>query len=92
MAIANIGIPASLEVPTAVLDALRDAGSFDFWEIRGRTISLYWRSLAPSVRHTLAIDCVARFPGKTTGPASSAYLYYTPTERHWARGVRVDSE
>jgi hypothetical protein len=89
MTVANIGLPASLEVPTRVLDALRDSGAFDLWEIRGRTITFYWRCLAPAATHSFPIDCVAKFPGRATGPASNAYLYYTPDTKRWSPGIEL---
>ena len=92
MAIASVGLPASLEAPTQVLDALRDAQAFDVWEVRGRTLTFYWRSLEPNAVREFVIDCVARFPGESTGPASSVYLYYTPDAKRWASGVVVRVE
>ena len=90
MAIARVGLPASLEAPTRVLDALRESGAFDLWEIDGRTLTFYWRSLAPRATHAFVVDCVARIPGRTTGPASSAYLYYTPDSKRWAKPLTLE--
>ncbi len=89
MSVANVGLPAGLRAPTAVLDALRDAGSFDLWEVRGRTLTFYWRALAPNATQEFSVDCVATLPGTTTGPASSAYLYYTPDSQRWAEPLRL---
>lgn len=94
MAIANVGLPAALEVPTEVLDALQKSGAFEFWEIRGRTLSFYWRDLAPSAEHSFVVDCLGKLPGTTTAPAANAYLYYTPDMRRWAAPftVRVEAD
>ena len=89
MTLAVIGLPAGLEAPTEVLDDLREAGRFDLWEIDGRELALYWRDLAPGAVHDLSIDCLAVIPGTTTGPASRAYLYYTPERVRWAEPLTV---
>ena len=36
------------------------------------------------------VDAVARIPGTTRGPASRAYLYYTPGSKRWAPPVEVE--
>ncbi|HEX6811137.1 MAG TPA: hypothetical protein VF384_05915, partial [Planctomycetota bacterium] len=90
MTLAIIGLPAGLELPTRVLEDLQKANAFAFWELKGRELALYWRDLAPEASRKLTLDCVARIPGQSTGPASRAYLYYTPQQKRWAAPVRVD--
>lgn len=90
MALARIGLPAGLEVPTRVLDDCKRAGAFDLWELRGRELVLYWRSLAPAAERRVRLDAVAVVPGTTTGAASSGYLYYTPQQRRWAVPLRIE--
>jgi hypothetical protein len=90
MTIAVIGLPAGLDLPTSVLDDQKKAGAFDLWELRGRELALYWRSLAPSVERRVALDLVAAVPGVTTGPSSRAYLYYTPASVRWASPLRIE--
>ncbi len=90
MTIAIVGLPAGLDVAPSILDDLKDAGRFDSWELNGREVVLYWRGLAPRDVKTLSIDAVARIPGTTTGPASRAYLYYTPDQKRWAAPVTVE--
>ena len=90
MAIALVGLPAGLELPTRVLDDRKKAGDFDLWELKGRELALYWRSLAPKAERRVALDLVAAIPGTTTGPASRAYLYYTPQQKRWATPLRVE--
>jgi hypothetical protein len=87
--IAVIGLPAGCELPTRVLDDLLRGGAFASWELRGRELVLYWRQLDARAEQRLTIDLVARVPGATTGPASRAWLYYTPGQRRWAAPVRV---
>ena len=38
----------------------------------------------------VSLDCVAEIPGTTTGPASRAYLYYTPELVRWAAPIAVE--
>ena len=90
MTLAIVGLPAGLDVPNEVLDDLKDAGRFDLWERRGREVVLYWRDLAPREEVELSLDCVATLPGSTTGPASRAYLYYTPGSVRWAEPLKVE--
>jgi hypothetical protein len=90
MTLAVVGLPAGCDVPTNVLDDRRRAGDFDLWELRGRELILYWRGLAPHAERSVDLDCVARIPGVTAGPASRAYLYYTPSEVRWAPALKVD--
>jgi hypothetical protein len=73
-----------------VLDDRKKAGDFDLWELRGRELVLYWRSLPPKAEKHVQLDLVAAVPGVTTGPASRAYLYYTPAQKRWAPPLRVE--
>ena len=84
MTIAAVGLPAGLECPTRVLEDLARGGSFDFWEMRGRDVYFYWRGLAPEAACEFTLECVARVPGTTTGPASRVYRYYEPESMRWA--------
>ncbi|QDV05110.1 A-macroglobulin complement component [Planctomycetes bacterium Poly30] len=90
MTMAIVGLPASLECATKVLDDLAAAGRFDLWERRGREVILYWRDLAPNAVQEVHLDLVATIPGRTTGPASRAYLYYTPGETRWAEPLAIE--
>jgi hypothetical protein len=88
--IAIVGLPANCELPTRVLEDLQKAGAFAAWELRGRELVLYWRTLAPHAEQKLTFDLVARIPGACEGPASRAYLYYTPTQKRWSAVVALD--
>ena len=55
----------------------------------GRDVVLYWRSLAAEQRVELPISLVAAIPGRYTGPASRAYLYYTDEDKFWVDPLRV---
>jgi uncharacterized protein YfaS (alpha-2-macroglobulin family) len=90
MTLAIVGLPAGLEVPTRVLEDLQKGGQFAFWELQGRELALYWRDMAPNAVRTVTLDLVARVPGRTTGPASRAYLYYTPDQKRWAAPLAIE--
>ena len=89
MTLAVVGLPAGLEAPTEVLEDLAEAERFDLWEIRGRELILYWRDMPPEGTREVVIDLLARIPGRTTGPASRAYLYYTPGAKRWSEPLTV---
>jgi hypothetical protein len=46
--------------------------------------------MAPNAVRTVTLDLVARVPGRTTGPASRAYLYYTPDQKRWAAPLAIE--
>ncbi len=89
MTMAIVGLPAGLEAPTEILDDLKKAGRFDFWELDGRQVILYWRALEPGVTKEVNLDLIARIPGTTTGPASHIRLYYTPQDERWSEPLRI---
>jgi hypothetical protein len=89
MTLARIGIPGGLTFQTWQLKELRDRGAIDFYETRPREVILYWRALAPSAKHDVALDLLATVPGSYEAPASSAYLYYTAEDKAWAPSVKV---
>ncbi|MBK8979037.1 MAG: hypothetical protein IPM29_24335 [Planctomycetes bacterium] len=90
MTCASLGLPAGLEARSNVLDDLVAQGTIAAWETRGRDVVLYWRGLAPDAAVELALECVARFPGRTAGPASRAWLYYAPDAQRWAPPLAID--
>jgi len=90
MTMVVVGLPAGLELPTRVLEDLQRAERFAFWELQGRELALYWRDVAPRATTRLTLDLVARIPGRSTGPASRTYLYYTPQQKRWAAPLRID--
>lgn len=90
MTVAIVGLPAGVSLPDD-FKQLRDLarvvdgtpGPIAFWELRGRELVLYWRDMAPDAKVELALDVIARIPGRYRGPASRAYLYYDPEAKHW---------
>ncbi len=89
MTLARIGYPAGLEPRTARLDELKRAGVIDFYELRPREITLYWRALAPRETKRVETDLLAAIPGRYEGPASSVYLYYGDDAKRWTEPLRV---
>jgi hypothetical protein len=90
MTVAILGLPAGLQARADQLEELKKAGTIDYYETRAREVICYWRSLAPQKRVPLKLDLVAEWPGKYTGPASRAYLYYTAEQKHWVEPLAVE--
>lgn len=90
MILAVIGLPAGLEVSSEVLKSAQQSGAFDFVEIYGRDLALYWRGMPAEAHKQVNLDLIARIPGLTTGPASRAYLYYATDQIHWAEPLRIE--
>jgi len=88
--VAIIGIPGGLEVRHDQLKELVKSGKIDAYEVIGREVVLYWRSLKAEERVELPVSLVAAVPGTYTGPASRAYLYYTAEFKHWNDGLAVE--
>jgi hypothetical protein len=62
----------------------------DAYEVLGREVVLYWRTLAGEANVELPISLIAAVPGIYTGPASRAYLYYTDEHKRWIEGAQVE--
>jgi len=88
--VAIVGIPGGLEVRHDQLKELVKAEKIAAYEVLGRDVVLYWRSLKAEQRVELPISLVAAIPGTYTGPASRAYLYYTDEHKHWNDGLKVE--
>jgi hypothetical protein len=89
MTLARIGIPGGLVFQTWQLKELRDKGLIDFYETGPREVILYWRALPPSAHKQVDLNLLAAVPGTYEAPASSAYLYYTDEDKHWAPALAV---
>ncbi len=88
--VAIIGIPGGLEVRHDQLKELVKAGTISAYEVLGREVVLYWRSLDKEARVDLTLSLIAAVPGTYTGPASRAYLYYTDEHKQWADGLKIE--
>jgi len=91
MAVAIIGIPAGMKVPTDMkqLTDLREKGQIAYFETRDRELILYWRQLAPEQKIALTVDLVCDVPGTYRGPASRGYLYYDADHKHWVEPLSM---
>lgn len=87
--IAIIGIPGGLEARHDQLKELVKEGRIAAYEVNGREVILYWRSLKGGEIIELPVTAVAAVPGSYSGPASRPYLYYTDEHKQWAPGLKV---
>jgi hypothetical protein len=90
MSMAIIGLPGNVEVSAKTLDDLKKAKSFDFWEIRGNEVVLYWRDMAPGATKSFLLDVIAKIPGTCRGPASRCYLYYSAQSKRWVDPLQIE--
>ena len=88
--VAIIGLPGGLEPRHDQLKELVKKGKIDAYEVRGREVVLYWRTLDSEAKVEIPLSLIAAVPGTYTGPASRAYLYYTDENKQWVDGVAVE--
>jgi hypothetical protein len=88
--VAIIGIPGGLEPRHDQLKELVKLKTIDSYEVDGRQVVLYWRSLPANSKLSIPLNCVAAVPGSYTGAASRAYLYYTNEHKNWTDGMHVE--
>ncbi len=89
MTLARLGLPGGLTFQNWQLKDLREKGQIAFFETRAREVILYFRDLKLNEVKKIAIDQVASVPGRYTGPASSAHLYYNDTDKSWAAPLPI---
>ena len=90
MAVAIVGLPGGLEPRHDQLKELVKKGVIAAYEVMGREVVLYWRTLKPKQRVDLGLSLVAVVPGTYEGPAGRVYQYYTDELKQWAPGLRAD--
>lgn len=88
--VAIVGLPGGLEPRHDQLKELVKKRTIDAYEVLGRDVVLYWRSLGGGQKVNVPLSLLAAIPGRYTGPASRAYLYYTDEHKHWVDGLRVE--
>jgi uncharacterized protein YfaS (alpha-2-macroglobulin family) len=81
--IAIVGLPGGLEPRHDQLKELVKKGTIDAYEVMGRDVVLYWRSLEPGQKVSVPVSLLAAVPGHFTAPASRAYLYYADEHKAW---------
>ena len=89
MTVAIVGLPGGVEPNAEELGELMKAGKFDYYELRGREVIFYWRTIEPNAEKPVDFTVTATIPGKYTGPASRAYLYYTAEQKQWTEPLKV---
>ena len=87
--VAIVGLPGGLEPRHDQLKELVKKGTIDAYEVRGREVVLYWRTMDKAAKVQVPLSLIAAVPGNYTGPASRAYLYYTDEHKQWKDGVQV---
>ncbi len=88
--VAIIGLPGGLEPRHDQLKELVKKATIDAYEVRGREVVLYWRSLPGAAKQEVPLSLIAAVPGSYTGPASRAYLYYTDEHKQWVDGAHIE--
>jgi len=86
---AIIGIPAGFTAQPWQLKELREKNVFDYYEIKGNNIAVYYRGMGPKAVKVINLDLKAEMPGTYDSPASTAYLYYTNEFKTWCATDRV---
>jgi len=87
--IAIIGIPAGLSLQPWQLKELQEKNMFDFYEVIGSNLVLYYRGMGPNESKIINLDLKADIPGEYESEASSAYLYYTNEFKTWNAGSKI---
>jgi alpha-2-macroglobulin-like protein len=90
MSLAIVGLPGGLEPRHDQLKELVKQEIFDSYEIIGRNIAIYKKSLDSKETLKFKIDVIARVPGKYVGPASRSYLYYNDEHKKWVEGLSCE--
>ncbi len=86
---AIIGIPAGFTVQPWQLKEMQEKKVFDYYEVAGNNIAIYYRCMAPNAVKEINLDLKAEMPGEYDAPASSAYLYYTNEYKTWSGMDRI---
>lgn len=89
MTIAILGIPAGLSAQPWQLKELQESGVFDYYEVRGNYVIVYYSHLAAHDLKSINLDLKAEVAGNYRAPASTAYLYYTAEDKFWVRGNSI---
>lgn len=86
---AIIGIPAGFTVQPWQLKEMQEKKIFDYYEIKGNNLAIYYRGMDASAVKEINLDLKAEIPGEYDAPASSAYLYYTNEFKTWSAVEKV---
>lgn len=86
---AIIGIPAGFTAQPWQLKEMQEKKVFDYYEIKGNNIAIYYRGMGPKAVKEINLDLKAEMPGEYDAPASAAYLYYTNEFKTWSATDKV---
>ncbi len=86
---AIVGIPAGFSVQPWQLKEMQEKNVFDYYEILGNNIAIYYRGMGAKAVKVINLDLKAEMPGEYDAPASSAYLYYTNEFKSWSATDRI---
>lgn len=86
---AIIGIPAGFTVQPWQLKEMQEKKVFDYYEIKGNNLAIYYRGMDKGAVKEINLDLKAEIPGTYDAPASSAYLYYTNEFKTWSAVEKV---
>jgi hypothetical protein len=86
---AIVGIPAGFSLQGWQLKELQEKNVFDYYEIKGNNLAIYYRGMPAKAVKEIHLDLKAEMPGEYDAPASVAYLYYTNEFKTWTALNRV---
>lgn len=86
---AIIGIPAGFSIQPWQLKELQEKKVFDYYEIKGNNLAIYYRGMGAKAVKEINLDLKAEMPGTYDAPASTAYLYYTNEFKTWCATNKV---
>jgi hypothetical protein len=86
---AIIGIPAGFTVQPWQLKELQEKKVFDYYEIKGNNLAIYYRGMEKNSSKEINLDLKAEIPGQYDAPASTAYLYYTNEFKTWTSTDKI---
>jgi len=86
---AVIGIPSGFTAQPWQLKELQEKHVFDYYEIKGNSLALYYRGMAAGAVKEINLDLKAEMPGEYDTPASTAYLYYTNEHKSWSAAGKI---
>ena len=91
MAVAIVGLPGGCRLPADLkeLTKLREDGKISYFEVRGRELIIYWKSLQPKELKEISVGLICEVPGEYKGPASRGYLYYNADHKHWVKPLAI---
>lgn len=92
MTMVVVNIPGGTVVSPVQFKELMASRKVDFYEVRGNTIYLYYRQLAPKEEKNIALTLTPLIKGKFNSSASCTYLYYTAEKKEWAKGLDLTIE